>query len=272
MSVVRLRLHRQPDGRIDLSPLRPPGLASLSLDQIANLELPCGRRLQPLSAWFEIELTADEGEAVLEIHGSVPWLQGAGVAMDGGRMEIFGDVGAFLGENMQAGSIIVHGNCGAYAGTGMTGGTLRVDGNAGDLLGAPRPGGRMGMNGGVVVVQGNAGERAGAQMRRGTILIGGDCGASLGARMIAGTLAVRGGIGPGAGRGMRRGTLLLSAPPPELPATFVDNGTLPLGFLPVLRRELARLENAPLPPPSPLVRRWLGDRANGGLGEIVVPA
>ena len=272
MSVVRLRLHGQPDGRIDLSPLRPARFATLSLDQIANLELACGRRLRPLSAWFEIELTADDGEAVLEIHDSVPWLQGAGTGMDGGRMEIFGDVGAFVGEDMQAGTILVHGNCGAYAATGMTGGTLRVEGDAGDLLGAPRPGGRKGLNGGGVVIQGNAGERAGEQMRRGTVLIGGNCGASCGARMIAGTLAVRGSTGPGAGRGMRRGTLLLSAPPAELPATFVENGTAFLGFLALLQRELAQLENAPALPPTTRVRRWLGDRANGGLGEIITPA
>lgn len=274
MSIVRLRLQRQPSARIDISSLLPAHLGALSLDQIAALELCCGNRLQPLSAWFEIELDArgEDGEQVIEIHDSQRWLHGAGTGMQGGRMEIFGDTGSYLGEDMQAGRVTVHGNCGGYAGSGMGGGELRIGGDAGDLLGAPRPGGRIGMKGGTVVVHGNAGDRVAEQMRRGTILIRGDSGRSCGARMIAGTVVVRGATGAGAGRGMRRGTLLLGAPPPELPATFVDTGSRSLGFLALLERELAALEGHPSRRPAPLVRRWLGDRANGGLGEIIAPA
>ncbi len=274
MSIVRLRLLRQPSVRIDMAALLPARLDALSLDQIAALELRCGNRLQALSTWFEIERD-DESAAnlhVIEIHESLHWLQGVGAAMAGGRIKIYGDTGSFLGEGMQAGDITVHGSCGAYAGSAMSGGELHIEGDAGDLLGAPRTGGRAGMNGGTVVVNGNAGDRVGEQMRRGTVLIGGNCGRSCGARMIAGTVAVRGSAGSGAGRGMRRGSLLLGAPPPDLPVTFVDGGVSSLGFLALLERELAALEHRSAPLDRSLVRRWLGDRANGGLGEIIAPA
>ena len=107
--------------------------------------------------------------------------------------------------------------------------------------------------------------------RGGMIVIGGDVGDYCAARMIAGTIVVRGGAGRGIGFAMRRGTLLV-ARVAELPATFADGGPPPHVFLRLLKRYL-RDAGAPLESFAQMteeVRRFVGDRACAGLGEILV--
>jgi formylmethanofuran dehydrogenase subunit C len=72
---------------------------------------------------------------------------------------------------------------------------------------------------------------------------------------------------------MKRGTLLFSGNP-ELPATFNDCGTHELMFLRLFARHLRELgpATAAFAPAGERVRRWLGDRANGGVGEVLVTA
>ena len=108
----------------------------------------------------------------------------------------------------------------------------------------------------------------------GLILIQGNAGCWCGVNMIAGTIIVQGDIGAMAGSGMRRGTLVLSSPPHDLPSTFNDNGVHDLSFLRLLLAQLDTL--ADLGPwaasPRPNARRYLGDLADGGMGEILWPA
>ena len=107
-------------------------------------------------------------------------------------------------------------------------------------------------------------------MRRGMLLIGADAGDYCGARMLAGTIIVRGALGAGAGAGMQRGTLLLARMPPLL-GTFSDCGIHALPFLRVLRKYL--IDAGPAFGRFVIgerVRRFVGDRAYAGLGEILV--
>lgn len=126
--------------------------------------------------------------------------------------------------------------------------------------------------GGIIVVHGNAGDRAADRMRRGLILIGGDAGANCASRMLAGTILVSGRVGRMPGFALKRGTMLLARQPPELPATFQDSGEHALLFLTLLEGEL-RKESERFGRFLPLgncVRRYCGDLANGGTGEILV--
>jgi formylmethanofuran dehydrogenase subunit C len=155
----------------------------------------------------------------------------------------------------------------------MKDGFVAIGGSAGDFLGGALPGEMRGMSGGVVTVAGSTGERAGDRMRRGTILVGGNAGAYAGSRMIAGTLVVLGEqAGAYPGFIMRRGTLLLRAAPQRLLPTFADAGTHELGFLRLLRRSLAGTGTgaATLDQLGLRVRRFIGDAAVAGKGEILV--
>ncbi|MFD0933900.1 formylmethanofuran dehydrogenase subunit C, partial [Methylobacterium trifolii] len=94
----------------------------------------------------------------------------------------------------------------------------------------------------------------------------GDAGDMAGSRMIAGTIAARS-VGDHPGYGMRRGTLVVGGHGAMSP-TFVETGTHDLVFLRLLARALKRLspEHAELID-RPL-RRYSGDLATIGKGEI----
>ena len=88
-------------------------------------------------------------------------------------MQIYGDVGAYLGQGMTGGRIELFGSAGIYAAAQMRGGTIHVTANVGDFLGAALPGDAAGMEDGVVLVGGDAGDRVGDRMRRGLIAVRG---------------------------------------------------------------------------------------------------
>jgi formylmethanofuran dehydrogenase subunit C len=128
------------------------------------------------------------------------------------------------------------------------------------------------MQGGTVLVEGSAGDRTGDRMRRGTLLIEGDTGDYCASRMVAGTIAVWGRVGAFPGLAMRRGTVLLQHAPGEMVPTFNDCGEHPLSFLTLLVRSWRTLPGkfATIPDSRVRVRRYMGDLANDGRGEILV--
>jgi formylmethanofuran dehydrogenase subunit C len=81
-----------------------------------------------------------------------------------------------------------------------------------------------------------------------------------------------GGSGANPGLGMKRGTLLLAKAPERLLPSFADCGGHELGFLALLFAHLSphspRL--AALAPQLRATRRWAGDLAAGGKGEILL--
>lgn len=269
MSPLVLSLKNRPAQRIDLAPLTAAPLAGRTLSEVAAIELWSGNRTLRLGDAFD--LSGDPGPE-LEIRNCCDQLDRIGAGMAEGRLVVKGDAGAYFGAGLTGGVIDLRGSAGAWVGTGMTAGVIQVSGNVGDFLAAAIPGDHQGMKGGAIVIQGNAGDRAGDRMRRGSVLIEGAAGDYCAARMVAGTLAVWGSVGKSPGLAMRRGTLLLRQAPAAILPTFNDCGEYPLNFLTLLARAWRKLPGkfAGLPDSGFRVRRYMGDLANGGRGEILV--
>ena len=269
MSGLKLTLRQKPPGRVDLSPLLPERLAGLSPAAIAAIPLPCGNRPFAAGELFDI---ADGDAADLVIAGGSDRLDHVGSGMTGGRITVEGAVGAYAGLAMTGGELRVAGDAGFAAAAMMRGGLVVIEGDAGDFLGGALPGEMRGMRGGLVVVRGSAGARVGDRMRRGIILVEGDLGDHAAARLLAGTVIGLGSSGIYPGLGMKRGTLLLARAPERLLPSFADCGRHELRFLALvfahLRPHSRRLVG--LAPQLRATRRWAGDLAAGGKGEILL--
>ena len=265
---LTLALQRVPRERVDMSPITPSALAQTSARDVAGIELRAGNRRWRVGELFDV---SGEDVARVLIRNSCERLIRIGGGMRFGEVSVEGDAGIYAGAAMAGGTLRIHGNAAAFAASAMEDGLLHVRGSAGDFLGAAVAGEAAGMSGGTALVEGNAGDRSGDRMRRGTILIGRDAGDYCASRMVAGTIIVRGRTGSGAGFGMRRGTLLATAVT-ALPATFADGGPPPLIYLRLLQRYLLRSCEAfaPFGHWPEALRRSIGDRSCGGLGEILV--
>ena len=270
MTTLCLTLREPPSQRVDLSPLTADHLTGKTPEQVAAIELASGNRKVRVDSLFTV---SGNFASELEIHGSSDRLDHIGQGMTHGRIVVLGNAGAHLGGGMTGGSLVVRGNTAAFTGSGMSGGRIHVYGSTGDFLAGAVPGDRHGMRGGLVLVDGDSGARVGDRMRRGTVLIEGNAGDYCASRMVAGTIAVWGRVGGSPGLAMRRGTLLLREPPEALLPTFNDCGEYPLNFLTLLVRSWRTLRSrfATLPDSGFRVRRWMGDRANDGRGEILIP-
>ncbi|MEJ2058900.1 MAG: formylmethanofuran dehydrogenase subunit C [Gammaproteobacteria bacterium] len=269
MSKVTLTLREAPAQRIDVSSLSLPRLISLSAMQISALPLHLGNHTVDVGELFDVAVTSSD-EPVLVVNNSSSRLDGLAAGTVEGNVEVFGNAGAYLASDMTGGRVVVRGDCGAYAGTGMAAGQLHVHGSAGDYLAAALPGRAHGLQGGTIVIDGDAGTRAADRMRRGLLLIGGDVGNHCASRMIAGSVSVLGRVGGGAGFAMRRGTLLLNELPESLPATFNRTGTHDLTFINLWRKRIAQAGYTEHARIGHDIQRWVGDRAVGGLGEILL--
>lgn len=251
---------------MDMSTLIPERLAGLNVAQIGALSLGDASHV---SNFFDV--SGEDTKNIL-IRNSGNHLTHVGATMHSGSITIAGDCGTHAGLAMNGGRLRVNGDAGDFAGCGMKAGTIRIDGNAGDFAGGALAGNRQGMRGGVLAIHGNAGDRAGERMRRGLLLVGGNAGSYCGANMLAGTVFVGAGVGAMPGFSLKRGTLLLRHPPAELPVTFRDSGEHELQFLTLLEKQLRRdgEEFARYLPFGKKVRRYCGDLAQGGTGEILV--
>ena len=253
-----------------MSALTPDLLAGKSREDILHIEFLSGNRRLRVADLFDV--SGDGAQSSLTIRASTDRLASIGAHMQNGTIAIEGDCGPYVGLGMRGGKIVVHGTAAAFVGCGMRGGTIEVRGDAGDFVGGALPGDKQGMRGGSVVISGNAGDRVGDRMRRGMILIAGDAGAYCGSRMLAGTIVVSGHVGHSPAFGLKRGTLLLAHSPAEIPATFQDAGEHGLLFLTLLAKHFER-EGGPFKtflPLSKRVRRYCGDLASGGDGEMLL--
>jgi len=89
-----------------------------------------------------------------------------GVEMEGGKIEVEGNVSGYLGRWMKGGTIIIKGSAGSWVGQGMRGGKIEITGNARDALG-------MRMIGGEIWVGGDVGFWLAEEMEGGCIWIKG---------------------------------------------------------------------------------------------------
>lgn len=270
MSALTFSLKIESRHRIDLTPLSPDKLAGKQLDDIARIELQCGNRKLRLHEAFD--LSGDDGSDIVirnNTRDRIAKLDHIGSQMHGGRITVLGNAGDYTGFEMRGGELVVQGDVEAFAAGSMSGGFMHIQGNAGDFLGGAIAGNRQGMKGGTVIVSGNAGNRVGDQMRRGLMLIEGNAGDYCGSRMIAGTIGIYGGLGRYTGYAMRRGTLLLKETP-ALHPTIVDCGLHTLPFLKLMYKSFAGLPTCFAQLDQNRVRRYAGDIANDGKGEILV--
>jgi formylmethanofuran dehydrogenase subunit C len=267
MSALVLTLRRAPDQRLDLSPLVPHLLAGKTAAEIGKIELQTTRTPVAVGELFRVHM----GDAAqIRIEASCERLDRVGHAMTGGEIVVEGTVGAQAGRLMRGGSLVIRGSAGPWAGSAMTGGQLEILRDAGDHLGGPFGGETVGMRGGAIVVRGGAGARAADRMRRGTIVVEGRCGAYAGSRMIAGTLVLLRRAGPLPGYLMKRGTIVLGGDCEELSPTFIDCGIHALVTMRLIADFIApfsRRAGASLRAP---LRRYAGDMAVLGKGEIFV--
>jgi formylmethanofuran dehydrogenase subunit C len=262
---LALTLRQTPEQRLDMSPLVPHRLAGKTAAEIARIELQTTRVRVTVGDIFRLRM-GDAGQ--IQIENACERLDCIGHDMTDGEIVVQGDVGIQAGRMMRGGRVTIAGDAGPWAASAMMGGTLEITGNAGDRLGGPLAGEMTGMRGGIVIIRGHAGERAGDRLRRGTILVEGGAGRYAGCRMIAGTLAVRRKVGPLPGYLMRRGTLILGEGAGALSPTFVDCGTHDL----VALRIMALFVETYSPRLASVLRqtrrRFAGDMAVSGKGEI----
>lgn len=263
---VRLRLTAPTPLPVDASPLLPANLAGLKAAELERLPLWVGNRELPLADLAEV--AAGDIDTLL-VEGAFPTLDRLGQGLAAGRIEVSGEVGAYLGHAMTGGRIALEGHAGIYAAVGMKGGLVTVSGAVGDFAGAALPGDRFGMTGGALLVLGGIGDRVGDRMRRGLIATSGRVGDFAASRMIGGTIVALAGCGADPGYAMRRGTFYLGGAPTTLLPTFADNGVHDLPWLPLLARELARL-SPEIELPAYRVARWTGCASVGGKGEILL--
>ncbi|MBV8746660.1 MAG: formylmethanofuran dehydrogenase subunit C [Xanthobacteraceae bacterium] len=265
MKPLVLTLRQRPDQRLDLSALVPNRLTGKSVGEIERLDLSTSRHRVHVGELFRVRAGSCEQ---VRLEDACDRLDLVGHGMTSGELVVEGNVGAKAGRRMNGGRLTIRGDAGPWAASGMQGGYLEIAGNAGDRLGGPLAGEVAGMRGGVVCVTGDAGERAGDRMRRGTIIVQGGAGPYAGSRMLAGTLIVRHATGALPGYLMRRGTIVCGAPETELSPTFVDCGIhhliamrLLAAFVRSYNKQVASILDRPL-------RRFAGDMAALGKGEI----
>jgi formylmethanofuran dehydrogenase subunit C len=266
--VIRLTLKDELPHRITAEALIPERLAALSTSEIERLPLALGNRRTHVADWFRVEGVAD---GAVEIVGSCRRLDRIGADMSEGTIRVDGDAGAYLGVGMRGGSISVEGSVDFGAATALVGGILRISGDAAGGLAGALPGAVHGMNGGTIVLRGSAGAAVGQRLRRGLVMIGGAVGPCCGSEMIAGTIVIGGRLGVDAGVAMRRGSIVALDGAERVGSTFVDCGVHDLVWLRLLRRHIAMLGEARLAERIEAVRRFAGDVAVAGRGELLVP-
>jgi formylmethanofuran dehydrogenase subunit C len=266
---LTFKLKIKPPCLVDVAALRPQMLAGKTREAILRVGLSGWNQSFAVGDLFSLS-GEDAGHTVLEgLDGS---LIRAGAELEAGELTLAGHAGDYAGEAMRGGTLVVRGQAGDFLGSGMRGGTITVSGTAGAFAGSGRAGAMKGMSGGCIIVRGNAGERAGDRMRRGLLLIEGAVGSYCASRMVAGTIVALGGIGASPGYLMRRGTLILADARAQPPPTFNDNGRHELlairllleslaGYGPAFRRFTKQRQ----------FRRWVGDLAASGRGEILMP-
>jgi formylmethanofuran dehydrogenase subunit C len=262
-----LTLMERPAERLDLSPLLPHLLAGKTAAEIARIKVQTARRPLVVGDVFRVR-TGDARR--IHIEDGCERLDWIGHGMTDGEIVVDGDAGTQAGRLMTGGRLTITGSAGPWAASGMRGGEIEIRGAAGDRLGGPLPGEMAGMRGGVVIVRGDAGERIGDRLRRGTIVVEGRAGAWAGSRMIAGTIVVAGSAGPLPGYLMRRGTIVLGAASAELSPTFIDCGRHDLVALRLLAMFVARTSGPAAKVLQRSLRRFAGDMAVLGKGELFV--
>lgn len=269
MTALTFTLRSEPTQRLDLSALSPDRLRGRGAAEIERIEI--GTTKTSVKAGDAFKVTLGEVENVRYEGGSSRLdLLGANL-LPGFEIAVNGDVGAQLGRLASGGKITVSGSAGPYVASSNAGAHIEIKGDAGDFLAAPLAGELAGMSGGRVVVRGSVGARAGDRLRRGILIIEGDAGEDLGARLIAGTIVVLGQVAGRIGYLNKRGTIVLAGAD-SLGPTYIDCGAQDLTFARLFSRALKDDSVGASALLARKLRRFGGDTAVFGKGEILIPA
>ena len=258
--------------RINASTLTPEYCHSISEKQLAKKTLPSSRGEIVIGDLFKIE--KDSSESLL-ISGDCEQFDYIGAELHDNQIKVEGSVGDYAGATMRGGQLEITGNVGHYTACSMSGGTLIVDGDAGNSTGGASIGAVQGMCGGSVLISGNAGDRTANLMRRGLVVVCRNNGDYAAASMKAGNLVVLKKNGTHCAYGMQRGTVLLSdaSDAEHLGDTFISQPyNYNMDFLILLYKHIGTLSPALQNlPRKKLIRRYIGDLAVSGKGEVLVP-
>lgn len=246
----------------------PDLFAERTQAEIEAMSVAFGNETHRLADFFRVEGERSDEIVIEGGAGRVKWI---GSGMTRGRITIHGDVGMHAGSYMRGGEILIDGNADDFLGVEMQGGLIRVKGNGRHRVGASYRGSKYGMQGGTIIVDGNVGHEVGAYMRRGLIVIKGNAEDFLGAMMTNGTICLFGQAGIRTGAGMQKGTIYCGRPVDLLP-TFAYDCTYAPVFLRMLFKGLKQLGVETTVPGDGSVRRYHGDLADVGKGEILIAA
>ncbi|HJT76178.1 MAG TPA: formylmethanofuran dehydrogenase subunit C [Gemmataceae bacterium] len=262
-----LTLKERPHVPLEAEVLTPDLLAGKSQEEVGALPVVLGKRQYRVDDFFDVE---GSGGDELEIRGDVGRVKWIGRGMTRGRITVHGDAGMHLGAHMRGGTIEVTGNASDWVGAEMKGGLIRVGGNAGGQVGAAYRGSLKGMREGTILIGGTAGIEVGMRMRRGVIAVRGRVRDFAGLQMKGGTIVLMGGAEIRTGAWMVRGTIISLVPLRLLP-TFAEACSYDPVFLRLYARHLSRLGfEVPVAGPAGSYRRYTGDSAVPGKGEILV--
>ncbi len=265
--MLTLTLKEPPTVPLEAEAISPDAVAGLRLDEVRGLPVFLGKRRCRLDDFFAVE---GDGGDELEVRGELGKVKWIGRGMTRGRITVVGNVGMHLGAHMQGGVIEVRGHAGDWLGAEMAGGRIRVRGNAGGQVGAAYRGSPSGMSGGTIVIDGSAGIEVGMRMKRGVIVVGGRVRDFAGLQMKGGTIILAGGAELRTGAWMVRGTIVALTPVRLLP-TFADCCEYNPTFLRVYSRHLRAFGvSLPCEPGDGVYRRYVGDAAVPGKGEVLV--
>ncbi len=273
MSRLTLCLKPCVSGHVSLLGAVPDLWLERSLAEIAAWPIEVDRRPATLGQAFEI---SDGSRSQWLLAGDLRRCEFIGAGMRSGDIRVDASVGNYLASGMRGGSVVVQGDAGAYAASSFRGGKVTIEGNVGPYAAAAAPGQSRGMADGELIIHGNADQWLASRMRRGLVVVRGDVAPGCATRMIAGTLALCGRVATPVGCGMARGTLLLLEPQESLLKEGLLGFTEPcpcqLSFLPLLLQQIA--PHLPADVANELTdrgwRRSVGDRAELGLGEVVL--
>jgi formylmethanofuran dehydrogenase subunit C len=259
-------LRAEPEQRLDLSSLTPDRLVGRSEKEIEAIEIGTTKVGAKVGDVFKLRL-GDVHTMRFEGGSSRLDLLGAKL-LPGFSIEVEGSVGAQLGRGALGGRIKVSGDAGPFTGSQNAGAHIEIGGDAGDFLGGPLAGEVAGMSGGRIVVRGDVGARAGDRLRRGILIVEGGASECLGSRLIAGTIIVLGETSGSVGYLNKRGSIILGKPR-DLSPTYVDCGAHELTFAKLYSRALAADSPRASALLSQKLRRFGGDTAVLGKGEIL---
>lgn len=252
---------------LEAESISPDIVAPLDASAVRALPVYLGKRQCRLDDFFTVE--GEPGDEI-ELRGELRKVRWVGRGMSRGRITIAGNVGMHLGAYMKGGTIEVSGSASDWVGGEMSGGLIRIAGNAGGQIGAAYRGSRRGMSDGTILVGGSAGLEIGMRMKRGLIVIGGPVRDFAGLEMKGGTIILRKGAELRTGAWMNRGTIISLVPIPLLPSFLYSSAYVP-SFMPVYARHLASLgTDLPHDASHGQYKRYLGDTAVVGKGEILV--